>query len=78
MPADLQQAIDHALKVLGWHEGGLSKDEIPPSWMWHLDHELETWWIEVERRRDSQSSPTGAVEEAPMEENLFAARLRGK
>lgn len=52
-PADLQNAIDHALKIISWQEN-LSPDEVPPIWMWTLDHELETWFKEVKRKRDQK------------------------
>lgn len=56
-------------------------DEMPPSWMWHLDHELVVWFDAVEERRKSkfgdgsESSSDGG--DQPMLDNEFAARMRG-
>lgn len=72
---DLATAISHALKILSWYEV-YTKNEIPPEWMWPLDHELEDWFEEVHRQR-SQGLPTGTDEEpVSMERNEYAARMR--
>lgn len=34
-------------------------DEIPPSWMWHLDGPLEDWFADVERAREERLNPNG-------------------
>lgn len=39
--------------ILSWQEN-LSEDEIPPEWMWPLDHELVLWFDEVKRKRDEK------------------------
>lgn len=61
--------------VLNWHENRPSK-EIPPRWMWHLDHEINTWFERLEEERGSPS-PTGRQdEEAPMMQNALTAGMR--
>jgi hypothetical protein len=77
VPVDLVSSIAHALKVLSWYEN-LPKHEIPPEWMWHLDHELEDWWQEVEYLREQKYSNGGSADDEPvvMERNEYAARMR--
>jgi hypothetical protein len=29
-------------------------DEMPPSWMWPLEHEIERWFIEVDEKRSEK------------------------
>lgn len=53
LPADLSGALDQAFKILSWYEN-LSADEIPPQWMWTLDHELEDWFFEVDLHRQGK------------------------
>lgn len=62
--------------VLNWMENRPRK-EIPPRWMWHLDHELEAWFerIDEERDRSSPSNDRGDVE-APMMKNALTAGMR--
>lgn len=43
-------AIQQANRILDWHEN-LMGEELPPEWMWHLEHELEAWFEEVDRKR---------------------------
>lgn len=50
MPIDLLRAIEHAQTVLNWQEN-LMSDEMPPEWMWTVDHELEAWFDRVEDDR---------------------------
>jgi len=59
MPADLMIAIEHAHRILDWQEN-LTKDEIPPQWMWHLDKELESHWEMVEEKRKDKSGGSGS------------------
>lgn len=72
---DLAGAISHALKVLSWYEV-YTQEEIPPEWMWPLDHELEDWFEEVHRQRSQPLDPSGAEEPVIMERNEYAARMR--
>jgi hypothetical protein len=53
VPAELARAVEHAFKILDWHEHLLS-EEIPPRWMWPLDEELDAWFKEVERKREEK------------------------
>jgi hypothetical protein len=72
------QAIEHAQKVFAWYET-LPEEEIPPNWMWPLDHEVETWFLEVKRARETRSNmaPGDSDEESgELMENEFAARFR--
>jgi hypothetical protein len=47
------RAVNHAQVILNWQEN-LSKDEIPPEWMWALDDDLEKWFDEVEETRQQK------------------------
>jgi len=38
------------LTILSWHEH-LSKDEIPPEYLWEDAQGLEAWWLTVEDKR---------------------------
>ena len=78
MPWELLRVIEHANTVLDWYEN-FTKDEMPPQWMWHLDHELEEWFKEVTRLRDEKygtSSRSDDREQVPMMENEFASARR--
>ena len=64
-------AIEHANRVLDWHEN-LGPDDLPPEWMWHLPEELETHFAEVKRRRDEKSSGDSSGDETvPMMKNSW-------
>lgn len=68
IPDDLLIAIDQAVRVLSWLEN-LSSDEVPPSWMWHLDWKLEEWFEQVERDRDKKyGSSSGDQHNSVMKE----------
>lgn len=54
VPADLMLAIEHAHRVLTWREN-LPDDEMPPSWMWHLESELDSWFANVEEKRKNKN-----------------------
>lgn len=45
--------------------------------MWHLDWELEDWFLQVETMRKNPKAPD-TREEVPMMENEAAAHLRGR
>lgn len=63
-------AIEQAHRILDWHEN-LTEDEIPPEWMWPLDHELVGWFEEVKRNREAKFG--GKPDESPaMMENEYA------
>ena len=53
IPSDFMFVLGHALNILSWQEN-LAKDEMPPHWMWHLDHELELWFDKVAKKRDAK------------------------
>lgn len=42
-------------------------------WMWHLDHELEDWFDDLNATRTG-GGDTSADEEAPMMRNALAKR----
>jgi len=63
MPADLMRAIQFAGRVLDWQEN-LSIEEQPPQWLWCFEDELEAWFDEVKRSRDSNSGGSGGDTEA--------------
>jgi hypothetical protein len=43
-------AINHAMTIIDWQEN-LTKEEMPPEWMWHLDEEVATFLERVFRER---------------------------
>lgn len=53
MPHDLFSSVEHALGILNWQEN-LSSEEMPPEWMWSLDHELEPWFERVTEEREEK------------------------
>lgn len=75
VPWDLTYAISHANKVLSWQEN-LSSDEMPPSWMWPFDEELELWFEDVERLREEKYSGNGSEEPADMIGNEYSDRFK--
>lgn len=77
VPGDLAAAISHAYTIISWYEV-YTKDEIPPQWMWHLDHELEDWFDEVQLMRNQKLDPDSSSDDEPvvMERNEYAARMR--
>lgn len=71
-------AIEHAYRVLGWQEN-LQEDEMPPQWMWHLEHEIEPWFDEVKRRREEKHGRPGDSDNdtrVPMMSNEYAENMR--
>lgn len=71
-------AITHAERILDWHEN-LSADEVPPSWMWALEDELETWFEEVSRKRKERFGGSARDDEeidGPSMQNEFAQDRR--
>lgn len=81
VPIDLIRSVNHAFKILDWFEN-LMKEEIPPEWMWPIDHELELWFEEVERKRDerypSHGDSSGDESGGHMMVNELAKDLRGR
>lgn len=62
-------AIQHAQTVVNWQENLLEEDT-PPEWMWPLDFELEAWFDDVKRRRESRSDQRNDdLEEPPLVKN---------
>ena len=57
VPAELICVINHALLIVSWQEN-LPSEEIPKYWMWHLDWEVEEWFVEVKRKRDLKYGST--------------------
>jgi hypothetical protein len=65
-------AIEQAHRIIGWQENMMS-DEMPPRWMWHLDHELELWFERVETEREAKYGGDGSGDEStPMMSNDLA------
>ena len=78
MPADVIRVVDHALKILYWQDN-LSQKEMPPVWMWHLDHELDKWFTKIKNEREAgrtDASTSDTPEELEHEENLYFQRKR--
>jgi|JI9StandDraft_1071089.scaffolds.fasta_scaffold50678_2 hypothetical protein len=77
---DLFVVIEHALRVLSWQEN-LTSDECPPSWMWHLDWEIETWFKKIQSERDSKygGNKNKTIDEddgGMWEENVYFERMK--
>lgn len=68
-------AIEHAHRILDWHET-LSKDELPPRWMWPFEDELKIWFEEVDEKRNEQHGDSGG-EAVPMMANELTRGRRG-
>lgn len=49
--------------ILGWFEN-LPKDEIPPRNIWWSGDLLDTWFEDVERRRNKKSGKKSTYDEA--------------
>jgi hypothetical protein len=75
MPVDLANALEHAVRIISWQEN-LTSDDIPPKWMWPLEWELELWFVEVDRRRQSASNGGSGDEQVEMMDNEYARALR--
>ncbi len=50
VPWDVLSVITQAHTILQWQEN-LSKDEMPPEWMWPFNEEISEWIEEVVRAR---------------------------
>lgn len=70
-------AIEHALKVCSWQENLIGK-EMPPSWMWPFDDELEIWFERVDRERKEKygGDSEDDREESPMMDNTYSERFK--
>lgn len=70
-------AVQHAYTILGWQEH-LMEHEMPPRWMWAVDHELKDWFEQVQRDRDEKYGTSrdkkDTRETVPMMENELARR----
>lgn len=75
LPADLSVALEQALRICSWQEN-LQADEMPPNWMWHLDWEIEAWFIQVKKARDEKYGKESEDEPTDWEENEHASRFR--
>lgn len=77
-------AIEQALTILSWFEN-LTKDEIPPEYLWEDSKGLELWWADVTEKRERRfggggSSNDGDDDDPPSEmaENDLARALRDR
>ena len=79
MPQDLLQVIEWAQTIGTWQEN-LTRDEVPPEWMWTVDHELEIWFERVDAEREERygtgSSKTSNRDEASMMNNELLVERR--
>ena len=76
MPFDLYKAVEHASAILHWQEN-LTRDEMPPEWMWSVDHELEIWFERVQEERDERYGRDDRDRsDAPMMRNELAEEMR--
>lgn len=68
-------AMEHANRVLDWHEN-LTKEEVPPEWMWPFEDELDVWFEQVEENRKAKygvdSGSSSSSQTVPMSKNEFA------
>lgn len=81
LPVDFFGALEQATRILSWQEN-LTEDEVPPRWMWHLDWELDTWFLEVKKKRDERfgHKPEEDYENSPesgaaWEDNEYSSRF---
>lgn len=78
VPWDLLEAIKHAHIVLGWQEH-LTKEEMPPEWMWPFSDEVGEWMDNVwYARRNHQDFESPHQEAASMDSNEFADRFKNR
>lgn len=68
-------AIEHAHRICDWHEN-LPSDEIPPSWMWPHESELEIWFQAVEDKREENRPSGGSDKSVPMMQNELVAERK--
>ena len=54
--------------ICRWQEN-LPEEDMPPVWMWPLDHELERHFAEVERRREAERQDPSDRDSGPMQHN---------
>jgi hypothetical protein len=73
LPFDLYRAVEHAATIIHWQEN-LSNEEVPPEWMWSVEHELEIWFERVQAEREERYG--GGSRNEPMVENEYAAEMR--
>jgi len=61
---DLVDAIAHAHRILDWHNGNLTEDEVPPQYMWSFGDAVEEWFegIKIKRDRDHEDVPPDAIQ----------------
>lgn len=75
MPFDLYKAVEHATNILHWQEN-LPESEMPPEWMWSVDHELEIWFERISEERDEKCGGGDKRDEVPLMDNELAAEMR--
>ena len=79
LPADLAVAIEQAVTILSWQEN-LVSEEMPPKWMWHLDWEIENWFIAVKNKREARynKDPSDDSEgsDSDWEDNEYAQKYK--
>lgn len=64
------------MRILNWQEN-LSSEDMPPVWMWNLEHELEEHFAEVEERRDERFGPRDEDGPGPkLVKNAYSPRRR--
>lgn len=77
MPHDLGAAVSQAHRICDWQEN-LTREEMPPVWMWPFEDELKAWFDRVEADRKDRYGGGGSRDtEAPMMSNELA-RDRGR
>ena len=74
---DLISAIAHASNVINWREN-MSKEEVPPEWMWPFNEELDEWFDEVEFQRSQKYGGGSDADDADMDRNEYAKDLEKK
>jgi len=67
--------MQHALRVLNWQEN-LTKEEMPPEWMWPLDAEIVDHFEWVERERKERYGIDDDDDDSEMERNDTRGRGR--
>ncbi len=52
------------------------EEDIPPEWMWPLDHALKQWFEEVDRRRAAERGGQQHQQTTMVDNALFPDELR--
>lgn len=77
LPFDLYKAVEHASAILTWQEN-LTREEMPPEWMWSVEHELTAWFQRIDEERNEKYGGGDSAPESttPMMTNELADEMK--